>query len=72
MSPEQIPGTVFVLLTAAVALFTHQYIAVLALALGCAAGWLTYTDAQVLKTPAFFGALFLWALGFVLTLNGVL
>jgi hypothetical protein len=72
MSPEQIPGSLFVLL---VALLATQYSnpgpILLALAIGCAFGWASYYPNSVVKTTTAIAALAFWALAFILALTKV-
>lgn len=71
MAPEQIPGTLFVLLTAWVGMSYNQDLAVLILALGCAAGWQTYNPHPTFASIARLVALALWTIGFLIILQGV-
>lgn len=70
MVPEQIPGTLFVLLLAGVAFATGQYGAVILLAIGCAFGWVSMLRG-VINHPyraiaAYFAICFwAWALGVI-------
>jgi hypothetical protein len=70
MLPEQIPGTLFVLLTALAAIqYSDPGLILLLLALGCAAGWGTFgTYGPTTKLGFTLVAFALWAGGFLLTL----
>lgn len=66
MLPEQIPGTLFIILLALVAYATGQWDAILLLALGCAAGWASFAPEEALADSSRWTALGFWALSFVL------
>lgn len=67
---ELVPGTLFVLLTAAAALAQGNTAALLVLALGAAAGWFTFHP--TLGRFAWWPAVGLFAIGFVVTTVGAL
>lgn len=71
MQPEQLPGSLFVVLTALVAFATQAWLAILLLALGCALGWISYYPDERVKFLSTMLALILWAAGFTLTFIGV-
>jgi len=72
MQSEIIPGSLFVLITAAVAIASGQYLAALLLAVGCFFGWLMAIPERAAGTFAQWMALGLWTIGFFITLLGVL
>lgn len=68
MTPEQVPGSLFILLTAWVGMSLGLHLEVLGLALGCAIGWQCYnqevSDSQ--RVFLFVAAAAVWAISFVL------
>lgn len=67
MKPEQVPGTLFVLLLALVAWMISAPVGLLLLAAGCACGWVFQTDSDngAVSGAAFAGAMLFWTAAFV-------
>ena len=66
MRPEQVPGTLFVLLCALAAWAIQAPEALLGLALGCAVGWwMMIEDHASRQSACFFLALAAWAASFL-------
>lgn len=68
MQPEQVSGTLFILLTAAAAWYFQDMPAILVLAAGCACGWQSYSPDERLALWAKLAALCLWVFAFILVL----
>jgi hypothetical protein len=67
MLPEQIPGTLFVIILLLVGLATASYFSLMLLALGCALGWLGFSrdlDYRV-RNGVNLVALLVWAYVFI-------
>ena len=66
MLPEQIPGTLFVILAALVGFMLGEPGVILILALGCAAGWCGMIDQEPARRQyILFAAVGLWAVAFL-------
>lgn len=65
MRAEQIPGSLFVLLLAAIGLDNGWYDLVLLNALGCAFGWQTFSLNQRVEFVARAGSLLCWTIVFI-------
>lgn len=66
MLPEQIPGSLFVIILLAMGLALQEYEALFLLALGCAAGWQTFNPSEKIAGPARIVALLFWTVSFIL------
>lgn len=72
MLPEQIPGTLFVILLALVAYATGQWDALMLLSAACAVGWLSFHPLPKVAKGAMLTALTLWVFDFLLVLIRIL
>lgn len=66
MQPEQIPGSLFVLIMTALGLALNEPAAVFFLAIGCAFGWQFYNSNPQIAQIGQIGGLFFWAFGTIL------